>query len=96
MEEQRISEKYINCSACKCKYINDDAQIETDFGYNKLEERYKTCVKCGGNNIVYDSSDKGKEAKDKAQHKYYEQKGRQRNLEKLTCGTCGESVCRNA
>ncbi len=38
--------KYIKCGACKCKYINDDEHIKTDFGYNRLEVQYKTCVKC--------------------------------------------------
>ena len=96
MEEQQVSETYIKCSACKCNYINDDAHVNTYFGYNRLEEIYNTCVKCKGKRDVYDSSDEDKEAKDKAQHTHYEQTGRQRNFEKLTCGTCGESVCRNA
>ena len=44
-EDNRI-DKYIKCSRCKCKYINDNEHIKHDFGYNRLEERYKTCVKC--------------------------------------------------
>ena len=39
-------DKYIKCSKCKCKYINDDEHIKKDFGHNRLEERFKTCVKC--------------------------------------------------
>ena len=46
MEEQHGEDKYIKCSKCKCKYINDDEHIKKDFGYNRLNERYKTCVKC--------------------------------------------------
>ena len=38
--------KYIVCSDCKCKHINDEEHISRDFGYKRLEERYKTCVKC--------------------------------------------------
>ena len=34
------------CSDCKSKYINDEEHIHNDFGYTRLEERYKTCVKC--------------------------------------------------
>ena len=39
-------DKYIKCSKCKCKYINDDTHIENDFGFNRLNEKLKTCVKC--------------------------------------------------
>ena len=43
---QQQPDKYIKCSNCKCKYINDKAHILNDFGYNRLDERYKCCVKC--------------------------------------------------
>ena len=43
MTEQQGNEKYIKCSRCKCKYTNDDEHIKSDFGYNRLEERFKTC-----------------------------------------------------
>ena len=46
MTEQQGSDQYIKCSSCKCKYINDDDHIKKDFGYNRLNEIYKTCVKC--------------------------------------------------
>ena len=46
MAEHSGEDKYIKCSKCKCKYINDDEHIKADFGYNRLNERYKTCVKC--------------------------------------------------
>jgi hypothetical protein len=46
MAEQDKDTKYIICSRCKCKYINDDEHIKTDFGYTRLNEKYKTCVKC--------------------------------------------------
>lgn len=39
-------EEYIKCSVCKCKYINDDTHIDRDFGYNRLNKRYTTCIKC--------------------------------------------------
>ena len=46
MTEQDSKDKYIKCSRCKCKYINDDNHIKTDFGYNRLNEMFKTCVNC--------------------------------------------------
>ena len=46
MTEQSEADKYIKCSKCRCKYINDDEHIKKDFGYNRLEQRFKTCVKC--------------------------------------------------
>ena len=46
MTELNSKDQYIKCSRCKCKYINDDEHIKQDFGYNRLEERYKTCNKC--------------------------------------------------
>ena len=46
MTEQDSKDKYIKCSRCKMKYINDDEHIKNDFGYNRLNERHKTCAKC--------------------------------------------------
>ena len=28
------------------KFLNDDEHIKTDFGYDRLNIRYKQCVKC--------------------------------------------------
>ena len=39
--------KYINCSRCHMKSINDDEHRSTDFGYNRLNIRYKQCVRRG-------------------------------------------------
>ena len=46
MTEEPGNDKYIKCSQCKCKYIHDDEHIINEFGYNRLVERFKTCVKC--------------------------------------------------
>ena len=46
MTEPSEGSKYIKCSKCRCKYIYEDEHIKKDFGYNRLEERFKTCVKC--------------------------------------------------
>ena len=43
MAEECGQDEYMKCSKCKCKYINDDDHIKTDFGYNQLSERFKTC-----------------------------------------------------
>ena len=90
--EQQESDKYIKCAMCKCKYINDDEHIKTDFGYNRLNERFKCCVKCRGRSYEYSNSQKGIEAR----KRHYESKGRQYNFEKVICGSCGASVCRNS
>ena len=52
MAEENIKDKYIICSGCKSKYINDEEHISKDFGYTRLEERYKTCVKCKARNNI--------------------------------------------
>ena len=46
MAEQSSDNKYINCSRCKCKYINDDEHIKNDFGFTRLGKRLSTCTKC--------------------------------------------------
>ena len=46
MTENCNHDKYITCTRCKCKYINDDAHIQTDFGFTRLGERLKTCTTC--------------------------------------------------
>ena len=46
MAEESKHDKYIICSKCKSKYIKDEEHISNDFGYTRLEDRYKTCVRC--------------------------------------------------
>ena len=36
----------IICNRCKHKYDINDDEIKIHFGYNKLNERFKCCVKC--------------------------------------------------
>ena len=38
--------KYISCSRCHKKFINEDEHIKTDLGYNRVNIRYKPCVRC--------------------------------------------------
>ena len=63
MTETDSKDQYIKCARCKCKYINDDKHIENDFGFNRLGERYKSCVKCRnkGNNYRENNKDKVKD-----------------------------------
>ena len=56
MEEYSKNDKYIICSKCKCKYINDEEHISTDFGYKRLEERYMTCKKCRARSTISDKN----------------------------------------
>ena len=46
MTEQNSNDKYIKCARCRKKYINNDNYIKINFGYNRLNERYKTCINC--------------------------------------------------
>ena len=46
MAEEHGEDKYITCSKCKCKYLNSTFHVLKDFGYDRLERRYKTCKKC--------------------------------------------------
>ena len=50
MTEEGKNDKYIICSKCRSKYINDEEHINKDFGYTRLEELYKTCVRCRARN----------------------------------------------
>ena len=51
MTEKRDDDNYIKCSKCRSKYINDDEHIKQDFGFNRLNKRFKTCVKCRSEKI---------------------------------------------
>ena len=57
MSEECGDIKYIKCSKCKCKYINDDEHIKSDFGFNRLNKIFKTCVKCGSKNKINKTND---------------------------------------
>ena len=56
MTEQIETDKYIKCSKCKCKYINDAEHIKQDFGFNRLEEKFKTCLTCRTKKLEYNES----------------------------------------
>ena len=41
-------EDIIKCSTCKKKFLNNKEQVELHFGYNRLNERFKCCIRCRG------------------------------------------------
>ena len=96
-DRQPQPDKYIQCSRCACKYINDYDHIKSDFGYNRLEERYKTCNKCRNKTKVYEDKDPEKR---RQYRQTYNNKHREKinayNYEKIECKSCGHKVCRNA
>ena len=46
MTEHDNDDKHIKCTTCKCKYHNNDESIKENFGFKRLGDRYKCCVKC--------------------------------------------------
>ena len=72
MTEESKNDKHIICSKCRSKYINDEEHINKDFGYTRLEERYKTCVRCRVRNKINCKtySEKHPEKSEKAKEHY--------------------------
>ena len=46
MAENSNDDTLIKCSRCKCKYHNNDESFKDNFGFKRLGDRYKSCVKC--------------------------------------------------
>ena len=101
MTEEDKNDKYIICSDCRSKYINDEEHINTEFGYTRLEMRYKTCVKCRARkqikNKVYHGKhpEKAKEHYEahKEQAKEYDKQYREKNADRLKeYGRAGNQV----
>ena len=70
-----MTEIYIKCSNCKCKYHNNDENIKDDFGYNRSGERFKCCVKCRvrGRKTNKTYREKHKEELDEKRREYVKQ-----------------------
>ena len=91
MTEEDKNDKYIICSGCRSKYINDEEHINTDFGYTILEMIYKTCVKCRARkqikSKVYHEThpEKTKEHYEthKEEAKEYDKQYREKNVDRL-------------
>ena len=97
MAEESKHDNYIICSKCKCKYINDEEHISNDFGYTRLEERYKTCVRCRKRNKVnrktyYDKHiEEIKERSKKHREEHLEER-RAHDIIRITCEYCGGEI----
>ena len=110
MTEQLEKKKYIMCSKCRCLYINDDEHIKNDFGFNRLEERYKTCITCRtlkperreqklkqGRDYAKDFYEANKEAELERKKQYREHnkdKIKEKDAEVIKCKMC-DSMVRN-
>ena len=111
MAEESNKYQYIICSNCRCKYINDEEHIKRDFGYTRLEERYKTCVKCRVRNKTdckkYRDNHKEErkeyskqyQDKHKEELKEYNKQYREKNADRLKikvrCPSCDSEVCKS-
>ena len=73
-------EEFMKCNKCKCKYINDEEHVKTDFGYSRLGVTYKCCVKCRDRSKTYYETH-ASEICDYNHNKYYE-----------PCSICDERI----
>ena len=96
MTEPSEADKYIKCSKCRCKYHNNDDNIKSDFGYTRLGERYKTCIKCRKTRL--DNYDKYKEYANEYGQQYYKDHREQvlayhraRSKLRIDCDVCGKN-----
>ena len=103
--------EYINCSRCHMKFINDDEHIKTDFGYNRLNIRYKQCVRCRTKNTEYRNNnieharkmekiyyENNKEKQKEYSKTYYDnhkEKVIAQQSEKIECSICKSLITRN-
>ena len=101
MAEESKNDKYVRCSKSRSKYINDEEHISKDFGYTRLEEMYKTCVRCRARNKVNCKTqyDKHKDELNESHKQYREEhKEERREYEKAygtirtICECCGSEV----
>ena len=46
MTQTKEDDKIITCSRCHTKYRNTLGNVENYFGYKRLGDRYKLCIKC--------------------------------------------------
>jgi len=107
MTDKSREDQYIKCARCRCKYINGDEHIKNDFGYNRLNERFKTCNKCrtykrNKEHIKEYNAERYQQKKDEIniQHKQYRVANKERikahNLEQVICDVCGANVSRHS
>ena len=107
MAEEGNEIKYLFCSRCNQKYHNNNENIDNDFGYNRLGERYKTCVKCrqykldNREKILQQNRERYKDYYETNREeilqksKNYREMNKEKIYEKINCDTCGCLVCRH-
>ena len=100
MAEQGNVEKYMNCSRCKMKYHNTNEHIQNDFGYNRLNERFKTCMTCRINKREYNkcwSRNNYNIYRDTEleRSRIYRENNKDKIREITECNLCGSMVCRD-
>ena len=105
MTQSNEKPQYLYCSGCSVKFINDDEHIKIDFGYNRLNDRFKSCVTCRERYAKHREGNR-EERRASAQiyyknnkeyilecKKQYREENKdkiyQNNKEKITCETCG-------
>ena len=104
-------DKYIKCSRCKMKYNNTDEDIQTNFGFNRLNERLKTCVTCRGKAKKHRDNhpeqitqanqryrDNHPEQVKETKQKYHDSNRETINVKKniqVECELCGASICKS-
>ena len=92
------NKEYIMCSQCKCKYLNNDEHIKTDFGYTRLNTRFKTCYKCRERRKPASEETKAKQKQYNEEHKdtIVEYKNhRTLNQKIIICSKCGYEIKAN-
>ena len=91
--KETLIDKYIKCSKCNCKYINDETNIKTDFGYTRLNERYKTCCKCRTKHKQYMNDNPHLKEYKRQCNNSLESKARrkERESEIITCPKCNRN-----
>ena len=95
---------YLFCSGCSMKYINDEENIKQDFGYTRLNIRYKSCIQCRARYLKHreshieerreNSRTYYQENKDMILEKkrIYRDNNKEKEMEKTKCNVCGSIV----
>ena len=76
-----MTDEYIKCSNCKCKYHNIDETIKEDFGYNRL-----------GDKIYYENQKDKILEYNRIYRDDNKDKINEYNTKKTTCNTCGSII----
>ena len=91
--KETLKDKYIKCSNCNCKYNNDEESIKTNFGYTRLNERFKTCCKCRNKKKQYLNDNPEQRENHRQYHRLQcvKEHRKERESEILTCPLCNRN-----